>query len=153
MPSVARILSRLTVRTLLAALVAALFVVLVPTASAKEFRPGDLRVCGPSHCIAIVDRTVLPTLGSFYYGTRPLVRANRPALGVPYFQLRFRNGYVTGIVATRRLDRFLSYGVNLGRFRRDAWYSVTPGFSAELGRLTAELRPFRLSRAALARSR
>jgi hypothetical protein len=141
------------VRTLLAALVAAFFVLLVPAASAKDFRPGDLRVCGPAHCIAIVDRKVLPMLGSFYYGTRTLGRARRPALGVRYYQLRFDNGYVTGIVATRRLDRFLSYGVNLGRFRRDAWYSVPRGFSAELGGLTAELRPFRLSRAALARSR
>jgi hypothetical protein len=140
-------------RTLLAALVAALFVLLVPTASAKDFRPGDLRVCGPSHCVAIVDRNVLPMLGSFYYGNRPLVRAHRPALGVRYYQLRFDNGYVTGIVATRRLDRFLSYGVNLGRFKRDGWYSIPSGFSVELGRLTAELRPFRLSRAALARSR
>jgi hypothetical protein len=140
-------------RTLLAALVAALFVLLVPTASAKDFRPGDLRVCGPSHCVAIVDRKVLPMLGSFYYGSRPLARERRPALGVRYYELRFRNGYVSGIVATRRLDRFLSYGVNLGRFRRDAWYSIPTHFSAELGKLTADLRPFRLSRAALARSR
>ena len=140
-------------RTLLAALVAALFIVLVPAASAKDFRPGDSRVCGPSRCVAIVDRNVLPLLGSFYYGSRPLGHERRPALGAPYYQLRLRNGYVTGIVATRRLDRFLSYGVNLGRFRRDAWYSIPSGFSTELSRLTAELRPFRLSRAALARSR
>ena len=140
-------------RTQLAALVAALFVVLVPMASAKDFRPGDLRICGPSHCVPLVDRKVLPTLASFYYGSRPLGRARRPALGVRYYQLRFRNAYVTGIVATRRLDRFLSYGVNLGRFRRGTWYSIPPGFSAELSGLTAELRPFRLSRAAVARSR
>jgi hypothetical protein len=67
--------------------------------------------------------------------------------------LRFSNGYVTGIVATRRLDRFLSYGVHLERFGRNSWYAVPPRLSAELRRLTAGLRPLRVTRAALARSR
>ena len=71
----------------------------------------------------------------------------------PYFELRFRNGYVTGIVATRRLDRFLSYGVNLDRFARDRWYAVPRELQQELGRLTVGLRPLRITRAALAKSR
>jgi hypothetical protein len=61
---------------------------------------------------------------------------------VPYYELRYRNGYVTGIIATRRLDRFLSYGVNLGRFRRDQWYSVPHKLSSDFCRLTVGLRRF-----------
>jgi hypothetical protein len=72
---------------------------------------------------------------------------------VPYYELRFRNGYVTGIVATARLDRFLSYGVFLGRFARDRWYAVPHNMSSEFRRLTVGLRPLRLTRAALAKSR
>jgi hypothetical protein len=67
--------------------------------------------------------------------------------------LRFRNGYVTGIVATRRLDRFLSYGVYLERFARDKWYAVPYQVSSELRRLTVGLRPLRLTQGALAKSR
>jgi len=73
--------------------------------------------------------------------------------GCPYYELRFRNGYVTGIVATQRLDRFLTYGVHDQRFARDTWYRVPRGVSAELRRLTQALRPLRLTRAALAKSR
>ena len=47
-------------------------------------------------------------------------------LGAPSFELRFDNDYVTGIVATARLDRFLSYGVNTGRFEAGRWYRVYP---------------------------
>jgi hypothetical protein len=85
----------------------------LPSASAKDFHPGDLRVCNTTRCIAIVNRAMLPQLGSYYYGGSPPARVRRPKLGAPYYELRFRNGYVTGIVATRQLDRFLSYGVNL----------------------------------------
>ena len=93
------------------AAVAALLV--LPAASAKNFGPGDLRVCNKTRCVAIVDRLVLSQLSSFYYGTSRLAHATPPVLGVPYYQLRFRNGYATGIISTKRLDRFLSYGVNL----------------------------------------
>ena len=126
---------------------------LVPSASAKDFGPGDLRVCDASRCVPIVNRQVLPQLGRFYYSGGPLARVTRPPLGTPYFQLRFDNGYVTGIVATRELDRFLSYGVHLERFARDAWYAVPRALAAELRRLTAGLRPLRVTRAALAKSR
>jgi hypothetical protein len=134
-------------------LVAAAAVLVVPLAGAKDFRPGDLRVCNAKRCVPIRDRGVLRQLGSFYYGSSQLVRVRRPALGAPYYELRFRNGYVTGIVAPKRLDRFLSYGVNTGRFARDRWYAVPRRVSAELRRLTAGLRPLHLTRAALARSR
>jgi hypothetical protein len=76
-----------------------------------------------------------------------------PRMGAAYFQLKFRNDYVTGIVATRRLDRFLSYGVHLERFKRGVWYRVPARSALELRRLTAGLAPFRLSAAAVAKSR
>jgi hypothetical protein len=123
----------------------------VPAATAKDFGPGDLRVCNASRCVAIVKPDVLPYLGSFYYSGQALRKQPRPPLRVPFYELRFRNNYVTGIVATRQFDRFLSYGVNLGRFARGAWDIVPRPFMRELRRLTVGLRP--LTRAALARSR
>jgi hypothetical protein len=144
---------KVVVRTLLAGLIAVSALLVVPAASAKDFHPGDLRVCNSTRCVAIVNRAVLPWLGSFYYGGPSPSRARKPELGAPYYELRFRNGYVTGIVATRRLDRFLSYGVYLGRFARNSWYAVPQHVSSEFRLLTIGLRPLRLTRAALARSR
>jgi len=142
---------------------------LAQAAIAKDFEPGDLRVCSAERCVAITSRPALSALGAFYYGgacpaaatkdgdCMPDERTPRAAaavrLGTPAFELRFRNGYVTGIVATARVDRFLSYGVNLGWFRRGRWYRVPPAAAAELRRLTAGLIPLRVTRAALARSR
>jgi hypothetical protein len=140
-------------RTLVVAALAVSALLVLPSASAKDFGPGDLRVCNATRCVAITKRELLPKLGAFYYSGPALRRLARPALGVPYYELRFRNGYVTGIVATRRLDRFLSYGVHLERFARDRWYAAPTSISDELRRLTAGLRPLRLTRAALARSR
>lgn len=82
-----------------------------------------------------------------------LVQLDAPALGTPYYELRFRNNYVTGIVATGRLDRFLSYGVHLERFKRDQWYAVPRKLSAEVRRLTVGLSPLHVTPAALAKSR
>jgi hypothetical protein len=142
------------VKTLLVGLVALSALLVLPSASAKNFHPGDLRVCNTTRCVAIMSRAVQPQLDSFYYGGRPPAHVRRPKLGAPYFELRFRNGYVTGIVATRRLDRFLSYGVNLERFARNRWYSVVPRqLSDEIRRLTVGLRPLRITRSALAKSR
>jgi hypothetical protein len=140
------------VKALLLALSGAAALLVLPSASAKDFQPGDLRVCNRARCVAIVNRDVLPKIGSFYYtGTCP-ARVRRPKLGAPYYELRFRNGYVTGIVATRRLDRFLTYGVIDQRFARDTWYAVPRKLSEEFRRLAVDLRPFRLTRAALAKS-
>jgi len=138
-------------RAFLVVLVAASALLVMPSASAKEFGPGDLRVCSATRCVAIVNRDVLPQLGSFYYTGPVPARSRRPALGAPYYELRFRNDYVTGIVATRRLDRFLSYGVYLGRF--NGWHAVPRPLSEELRRLTVGLRPLHVTRATLAKSR
>jgi hypothetical protein len=125
----------------------------LPSASAKDFRPGDVRVCNAARCVPILDRSVLPQLTSFYYSGPAPVRRARPALGTPYYELRYRGGYVTGIVGTRRLDRFLTYGVHDQRFTEHTWYALPRRLSVELRRLTSALRPLRLTRAALAKSR
>ncbi len=139
-------------RTFLLVLVASSTLLVLPSASAKDFDPGDLRVCNATRCVPIVRRELLPHFASFYYSGPPPARIRGPALGAPYYELRFRNGYVTGIVATGRLDRFLSYGVYLERFARNSWYAVPRELSTELSRLTADLRPLRVTRAALAKS-
>ena len=110
------------VKAALSALVVLSALVALPAASAKDFQPGDLSVCNSTRCVAVVNREVLPLLGSFYYGRTTLARVRRPRLRTSYYQLRFRNGYVTGIIATQPLDRFLSYSLNLGRFARNRWY-------------------------------
>jgi hypothetical protein len=140
------------VKALPVLLVAASVLLLLPSASAKNFGPGDLRVCNATRCVPIVKRDVLPLLGSFYYSGPAPAQLRAPALGTPYYQLRFRNNYVTGIVATRHLDRFLSYGVHLERFDANIWYAVPRRLSAELQRLTVGMRPLRVSQAALAGS-
>ena len=139
-------------RRSIGAVVGASALLILPSASAKDFGPGDLRVCNATRCVAIVNREVLPVLGSFYYSGPAPRRVRKPPLGVGYYQLRFRNDYVTGVVATRLLDRFLSYGVCLGRFAKGDWYAVPRPLAGELRRLTVGLRPLRLTRAALARS-
>jgi hypothetical protein len=131
-------------RRLLAGLLVAGALSVVPTASGKLFKPGDVRLCNSKRCVPIRSAVVLGKLGSFYYGSYPLTTVRAPTHGAPYYELRFRNGYVTGIVSTRRLDRFESYGVNVGRFARDQWYGVPPRVSAELRRLAVGLRPLRI---------
>jgi hypothetical protein len=139
-------------RVLLGALVAASVLLFLPSASAKNFGPGDVRVCNATRCVGIVKPNVLPLLGSFYYSGPPLAHLRTPALGTAYYELRFRNNYATGIVATGQLDRFLSYGVHLERFKADQWYAVPRPLSAELRRLTTSLRPLHVTQAALAKS-
>jgi hypothetical protein len=139
-------------RSFLVALAIASALLILPPASAKDFGPGDLRVCNATRCVAVVSRHVLAQLGSFYYSGPSLARVRRPALGAAYYELRFRNDYVTGIVATRQLDRFLSYGVHLERFAAETWYAMPARLSEELQRLTRGLRPLRVTRAALAKS-
>jgi hypothetical protein len=125
----------------------------VGAAHAKDFGPGDVRVCNAKRCEAIADLAVLPQLSAFYYSAEQPPTARAPRVGAPYFELRYRNGYVTGIVAGARLDRFLSYGVHLGHFERGSWYRVPAAASLELRELTAGVAPLRLTRAAVARSR
>jgi hypothetical protein len=125
----------------------------VPAASAKDFQPGDVRLCGTTRCAHVMDRTAVQALGHFYYATGHPPRAHAVALGARAFELRFRNGYVTGIVATAKLDRFLSYGVHLERFARGRWYQVPETVAAELRRLAVGLNPLHVTQRMLDRSR
>jgi hypothetical protein len=52
-----------------------------------------------------------------------------------------------------QLDRWLSYGVFIGRFARGRWYHVPAHTAAGLRRATVSLKPLRLTRAAVRRSR
>ena len=133
--------------------VAVLALLAVPSAVAKDFQPGDVRLCNGTRCVAIMDRAAITALGHFYYSSGEAPRARSVRLGAPAYELKFRNGYTTGIVAGVRLDRFLSYGVHLERFFRDRWYQVPKKVAAELRRLAIGLKPLRLTRARLARSR
>jgi hypothetical protein len=143
-----------TVRGIASALLAAAALAVIPFAAAKDFGPGDLRVCNAHRCVPIVNRAVLPLLGRFYYADAYHPRVvPRARLGARYFELRFSNGYVTGIAATAKLDRFLSYGVYVERFHRGAWYRIPTRLSAELRRLTAGMKPLRVTQAALDKSR
>ena len=137
----------------LAALAAVASLVLVPGATAKEFDPGDLRLCGAKRCVTVTNRTLLDRLSALVYTGGKPARAHPVALGAPYYELRFRNGYVAGVLATRRLDRWLSYGVVLERFERGQWYVVPASTSAALRRGVVGLAPLRLTRTAVARSR
>jgi hypothetical protein len=145
-------MSDMGTRARLGAFVAVTALVLVCSAAAKDFKPGDLRVCNAARCVAIADQDVLNAVGTFYYGTTKLSVVPRPRMGAPAFELRFRNGYATGIVGSAALDRFLSYGVNLGRFDRGRWYRVPAAVARELRRLTSGLAPLRVTPAALAQA-
>ena len=126
---------------------------IVPSAAAKEFEPGGVRLCNQTRCVHVMDRAAVKALGHFYYSAGHPPRGRAVPLGAPAFQLRFRNGYVTGIVATAKLDRFLSYGVHLERFERGRWYQMPQTLAAELRRLAAGLRPLRVTQRMLDRSR
>jgi hypothetical protein len=141
-------------RRLVVVLLAVATLVAASTATAKDFAPGDLRICNGQRCVPITNRPALRLLSAFYYnGRTPPAVARAPHIGAAAFELRFRNGYVTGIVATAKLDRFLSYGVNLDQFEQGQWYRVPDRAAQELRRLAAPLRPLRVTPGSLARSR
>ena len=52
---------------LTALFVAAVFPVVAVAGAAKEFEPGDLRICNAKRCVPIMDRTALTALGALYY--------------------------------------------------------------------------------------
>ena len=118
----------------------------VPAAVAKDFRPGDLRVCGRDRCVPLVEKSVLRAVNGFYWGSGSVARAPRVRVGSPGFTLRFRNGYTTGIVAGPKLGRFQSYGVICERFQYGRWYRFPLRAGLALRRLTAHLRPVRVPR-------
>lgn len=141
------------VRLVLLAVCSVCALVVASGASAKQFKPGDLRMCSHHQCVAIMNQAVLDQLSAFYYtGAFSPPQTRSPHLGARTFQLRFADGYVTGVVAGARLNRFLSFGVNLGRFAPRRWYLFPKGVGLELRTLAASLRPLRLTRRLLAQS-
>jgi hypothetical protein len=117
----------------------------VPAAVAKDFQPGDLQVCGRDRCVAMKDRPALRALSAFYWGAGRAPRAHPVRPGARAFKLRFGDDYVSGIVASPRLDRFRAYGVNCGRFRIGGWYRVPTRAAAEIRRLATGLGPVKVS--------
>ena len=140
-------------RLLLSAGLALAALLLPAGAGAKDFGPGDLRLCNAQTCVGIADQRLVTALSRFYYGGPPPAEIRAPRLGAPYFQLQFRNGYVTGVAATAQLDRFRSRGVNLGQFGPDHWYRVPAAVARALRKLAAPLRPLHVSESVIARTR
>lgn len=123
----------------------------IPLASAKDYGPGDLRLCNAKRCAAIVDENVLKAFSPIYYGRpAPPTEVRAPRVGAPYFRLEFRNGYVTGIAATARLDRFHRPGFTLRQFGPDRWYRVPPIAARGLRALAAGLKPLRVTKTTIA---
>lgn len=117
----------------------------VPSAVAKSFKPGDLRICGRDRCVAITNARVLRSISAFYYGSGSAPRAGNIRLGARGFELRFRNGYASGMVAGPKLVHFRAYGVYCGRFVRGRWYRFPAGAARALRALSAGLRPLRVT--------
>jgi hypothetical protein len=130
----------------LAGLALAAALVLPAGASAKQFRPGNLLICNQTTCAVIADQGVLDVLSRFYYGSPSPGPVHAPPVGKPYYQLRFGNQYLTGIVAMDHLDRFLSHGVNMGQFAVGVWYRVPTRAATALRQLVAAIPPLRVNR-------
>jgi hypothetical protein len=122
-------------------LIAACGLLLVPSALAKDVGPGDLRVCGRDRCVSITNRHLLGILSDYYYGSGRVSRATPVSLGARGFELRYRNGYVSSMVAGAQLKRFRAYGFYCGRFEHGSWYWFPARAAAALRRMTAGLRP------------
>ena len=82
-------------------------------------------------------------MGSFLWGPQRLVRTQRVRPGTRAFELRRRDGYPWGMVATAKLDRFRAYGFYCGRFERGKWYRVPSRVAAAWRALTRGMRPLR----------
>lgn len=113
---------------------AALF---VTGAAAKEIRPGDLRICGATHCRVVNDPGQARAFSHLLWGPSRIVRAPTPAVGSPIFQLRFKDGPVGAIISATAIR---VHGLICGRFQRGKWYRLP----ASLRGITAGLEPKRL---------
>lgn len=124
----------------LAALLATVALAAASVAVAKDFPPGSVRVCG-HRCLPLTDVRALVALSAFYYGPHAPAAARAPARGGPYVQLRYPDGYVTGVAAGPRFDRFLSFGVNLNQFAARRWYRIPAAAAAAIRLLAAQVAP------------
>jgi hypothetical protein len=117
--------------------------VVAAIASAKEFPPGGLMVCGATQCRVVTD-SQSEAFSSLLWGDRPLSRAPTPRVGSPVFQLRVKDGPLGAIITATAIR---VHGLNCGRFQRAKWYRLP----ASLRGVTAGLGPKRL-RAPIPRS-
>jgi hypothetical protein len=119
---------------------ALLGLVLSATASAKDIRPGELRICGLRHCHAVKDPAQAHAFANLLWGQSRLARAPTPTTGSSVYQLRFRewSGPAVAIINTSAIR---VHGLNCGRFQRGKWYRLP----ARLRGLTKGLPPKRLS--------
>ena len=106
-------------------------------AAAKEIRPGDLRICGATHCRVVKDRGQAHAFSELLWGPSRVVRAPTPPVGSPIFQLRFRDGPVGAIISASAIR---VHGLFCGRFQRGKWYRLP----ASLRGVTVGLKPKRL---------
>ena len=113
---------------------AVLGLILSATASAKDIRPGDLRICGASHCRAVRDPVQARAFADLLWGPGRIPRVPTPAVGSPVFQLRFRDGPAGALINATAIR---VHGLNCGRFQRGKWYRLP----ARLRGLTARLQP------------
>jgi hypothetical protein len=116
----------------------------IPAAVAKDFGPGELRVCGRSQCVPIVNKRLLRILSNYYWGPSRIVRTAPVHRGARAFALRWRNGYTSGLVGGAGLERFRGHGFFCGRFVPGHWYRFPAEATVWLKRLTAGMRPLRV---------
>ena len=108
-----------------------------PAASAKDFRPGDLRVCGAVHCRVVTERAQARTFSAFLYGNGRPRRASAPRVGSPVFQLRLKDGFVAALLSPAAIR---VHGLFCERFVRGRWYRLP----SSLRNIGAGLEPKRL---------
>lgn len=118
----------------------------------KQFRPGDVHVCGTHRCVSIRSQSVLDALATFYYGRPRPTPAPAPKKQSVYLRLVYSDGYVTGIAAGSQFTRFLSFGVNLDQFTARTWYAVPASVATELRLLAPRVSPDRLPKNILSHS-
>jgi hypothetical protein len=124
---------------------AVVVLVAASASSAKEFRPGDVRLCDARQCVSLGEQRLLFELSSFVYGDTRVRRVQPLRRGAPVLQLRYRDGYVPGLLGRDGLDRFRSHGVICGRFVRGVWYRVPAPLARDLRMAAVRLNPLRFS--------
>jgi hypothetical protein len=107
-----------------------------PSASAKEFPPGSLRICGAAECrVATVAQS--KAFSDLLWGNRRVARAPTPRVGSPVYQLRFPSGPVGAIISPTAIR---VHGLICERFQRGRWYWLPPSLRG----VTAGMTPIRL---------
>lgn len=108
-------------------------------ASAKEFPPGSLRICGAAEC-RVATAAQSKGFSDLLWDNRPVARAQIPRVGSPVYQLRFPNGPAGAIISPTAIR---VHGLICERFQRGRWYWLP----RSLRGVTAGMTPIRLWRA------